>query len=112
MTRIERTLLHAALGASALLWACSMQPSGGGGGGGAPTPTLSPEPGVASGTARVPTPRQRRAGLSPARRLAPLPPVPRATGPQASKPAPLPTDGTLVDIFHSGNVEGEFDPCG
>lgn len=99
---------HWVLGASALLWACNMQPSGGGGG--APAPALSPDP-AASGTVRSePAPEQRYAP----RRARPLAPVPRVrpTGPQASQPAPLPRDGVRVAIFHSGNVEGELDPCG
>jgi hypothetical protein len=33
-------------------------------------------------------------------------------GPLATAPSPLPKADKVIALFHSGNVEGELDPCG
>lgn len=90
-------------------WSCNIQPGGAGTEaqavpGTAPEPSakLKPERGVQNQDPRSPANR---------RRMKPIQPV-NLTGPKASKPAPLPKADKILAIFHSGNVDGEMDPCG
>ena len=108
--RLPKVLVLAA-SSGALLWAlsCSVQPGGGSGdpaaqAGEAPDPgaKLAPEPG------KSPTARKDHRVR---RRMPPIQPA-KVEGPKAAKPAPLPKADKIVAIWHSGNVDGEIDPCG
>ena len=99
-----------ALGPLALLIAGgNVQPSGDGP---PPLARTSLEPETASGpeASDRPRPAARRAAEAKQARQARKPPLP--SGPRAVKAAPLPKADKVLAIFHSGNVEGEIDPCG
>ena len=90
-------------------WSCNIQPGGAGSEPEAlpstdpsPSAKLKPERGVRK---RDPGPAATR------RRMKPIQPV-KLTGPKASVPAPLPKADKTLAIFHSGNTDGEVDPCG
>jgi hypothetical protein len=104
------------VGATALAaWACNVQPPGEGKPLAAPPEArLAPEPGTPGARANRERVNDRRGDREGVRRLRvdKRPRPYRPTGPQASKPAPLPKADKVVAIFHSGNVEGELDPCG
>ncbi len=91
-----------------LAWSCNIQPGGSGGSqaqpdpGPAPMAKLKPERGFEK---RDRGPAARRKNMKP------IQPV-NLTGPKASKPAPLPKADKILAIFHSGNIDGEVDPCG
>jgi len=103
--------LAAIAGLVLVAWSCNIQPGGAGtepqaepGAAQAPSAKLKPEPepGVQKQDPRSPANR---------RRMKPIQPV-KLTGPKASKPAPLPKADKTLAIIHSGNVDGEVDPCG
>jgi len=104
-----------AVGATALTaWACNVQPkTESGPASSSPEPRLTPEPGVHTGnTARSPVsePARPRADRRYVHKLAKIPPPPK--GPQDKAPKPLPKADKVIAVFHSGNMEGELDPCG
>lgn len=101
--------LTAGAGLLLLAWSCNVQPGGAGSEPQAepntpssPMAKLKPEPGFNKGAPNAASNR---------RRVKPIQPV-NLTGPKASKPAPLPKADKILAIFHSGNVDGEVDPCG
>ncbi len=90
-------------------WSCNLQPGGEATepqaqptASSSPSAKLKPEPGVHK---RTPD------GTKSRRRMRPIQPV-NVKGPKASKPAALPKADKILAIFHSGNVDGEVDPCG
>ncbi len=101
---MRHTSIPALVAAGGLLvfsWSCDVQPGGKASEPPAfntPAAKLQPEPAM---TARQRAPR----------RLKPIQPL-SIKGPKATKAAPLPRAGKVVAIFHSGNVDGELDPCG
>ncbi len=99
----------AAVGLLLVAWSCNIQPGGVG-----KEPEALP-PKAAAPSARLkaePGARKRKPGPASARRrMPPIQPV-KLTGPKESKPAPLPKADKTIAIFHSGNVDGEVDPCG
>lgn len=100
--------LTAISGLLLVAWSCNIQPGGVGNepqaepSTPAPSAKLMPEPGA-----------QKRGPGSAAtrRRMKPIQPL-KLAGPKESKPAPLPKADKTIAIFHSGNVDGEVDPCG
>jgi len=101
--------LMAALGLVLVAWSCNIQPGGVG-----KAPEALPDPVTASSAELKAEPgaHKRKPGSASAkRRMKPIQPV-KLTGPKESKPAPLPKADKTIAIFHSGNVDGEVDPCG
>jgi hypothetical protein len=101
--------LMATAGLLLVAWSCNVQPGG-----------VGKEPEVLPKVAPAPSAelkadrgdRARKSDRASARRrMKPIQPV-KLTGPKASKPAPLPKADKTLAIFHSGNVDGEVDPCG
>lgn len=101
--------LTAIAGLLLVAWSCNVQPGGAGS-----EPQAEPNS-PASPMAKLKPERgfNKRASKAAAtrRRMKPIQPV-NLTGPKASKPAPLPKADKILAIFHSGNVDGEVDPCG
>jgi hypothetical protein len=99
----------AAIGGLLLLaWSCNVQPGGAG-----PEPAAEP-PGTAPSARLKPEPGAAGQGATAAasrRRLEKIQPI-HVPGPKASTPAPLPRADKVLAVFHSGNVDGEVDPCG
>ena len=102
-------VVTATVGLLLVAWSCNIQPGGVGKEpevvpdlAPAPSAQLKAEPGAHK---RKPSPAATR------RRMKPIQPV-KLTGPKESKPAPLPKADKTLAIFHSGNVDGEVDPCG
>lgn len=107
--RYKTTPALVAIGGLLLVaWSCNIQPGGSGG------PQAEPDPGPPPMTAlqaeRGFEKRQRNNKVN-RKRMKPIQPV-KLTGPKESKPAPLPKADKVLAIFHSGNVDGEVDPCG
>ena len=104
-------ILALAASSGALLWAlsCSVQ-SGGGGADPAAQAGEAPAPGAKLAPERHKA-RTTRPDRRTQRRLPPIQPT-KVEGPKESKPAPLPKADKIITLWHSGNVDGEIDPCG
>jgi hypothetical protein len=107
LMRLKTTpALLAMVGLLLVAWSCNVQPGGAGESQAAPPPDptakLEPEPGHKTKAPDRATARRRVRPIQPA----------KVTGPKASKPAPLPKADKTLAIFHSGNIDGEVDPCG
>lgn len=101
--------LTAIAGLLLVAWSCNVQP-----GGASSEPQAEPNPGLSPMAKLKPergfNKRARNTGAT-RRRAKPIQPV-KLEGPRATRPAPLPKADKTLAIFHSGNVDGEVDPCG
>ncbi|MFH2005541.1 MAG: hypothetical protein ABI333_03030 [bacterium] len=106
--RTPKTTAWAVLGSVLLAaYACDVQPGRSGGPAEAPGVVAPVEP-----SAKLkPEPRHP---VKPVTKRPPIQPAAPASveGPKDTKPAPLPKADKVLAIFHSGNVDGELDPCG